>query len=254
MLHHERFPQRRRQCRQRTVQITAQLRPVELLIRRRERQGLIILLVAQVRSPNVLQPILAAIGHDAEDPGIEATMHLSEVLIRFDKRRLEDILRYVRTPRHTERMPIEGIAVASDQEGECIPITRQHARNDFLVRLKLIDGRNWRRGCGLHVASVIPLLRPGKCFCFRSSECNGGCHALQTSGITWRNKTITNCVTGRKRAAPEAHRPDTFSHPDRCPPGTFGMSSGSRRPARRSTPPATSPSARSQEAAPRNCS
>src|SRR5687768_16172178 len=93
-----------------------------------------------MRSADVLQPVLAAICNDAEDPGIEASMHLGEVLIRFDKRRLEDILRYVRTPRHTERMPIEGIAVASDQEGECIPIAGQHARTDFLIRLKLIDG------------------------------------------------------------------------------------------------------------------
>src|SRR5688572_933774 len=114
-----------------------------------------------MRSANVLQPVLAAVCNDAENPGVEATMHLGEVLIRFDERRLEDILRYVRTPRHPERMPIEGIAVASDQEGECIPITGEHARNDFLVRLKLIDGGNRRRSCALHVASVIPLRRPG---------------------------------------------------------------------------------------------
>jgi hypothetical protein len=53
-----------------------------------------------VRPPDVLQPILAAVGDDPEQPGVEPAPHLREVVIGFDERRLEDVLGNIGAARH----------------------------------------------------------------------------------------------------------------------------------------------------------
>src|SRR5689334_25396843 len=86
-----------------------------------------------MRPSNVLQPILATIRNDSEDPRIEPATHLSEMLIGLDETELQDVFRDVRTTGHAERMSIERIAVAGDQRLECVAIPAQYALDDHLV-------------------------------------------------------------------------------------------------------------------------
>src|SRR4029078_11595039 len=86
-----------------------------------------------MRPSNVLQPILATVRNDSEDPRIEPATHLVYVLIGLDETELQDVFRDVRTTGHAERMSIERIAVAGDQDLERVAISAQHALNDHLI-------------------------------------------------------------------------------------------------------------------------
>src|SRR5689334_15678437 len=86
-----------------------------------------------MRPSDVLQPILATVGHDPEHPRIEPATHLGEVLIGLDETELQDVFRDVRTTGHAQRMSIEGIAVAGDQRLECVAIPTQYALDDHLI-------------------------------------------------------------------------------------------------------------------------
>src|SRR5256885_3746206 len=68
------------------------------------RSGLIVLVVAQMRPANVLQPILASVRDDSKHPGIETTAHLGEVLVRFDEAELQNVFRDIRTDRKSTRL------------------------------------------------------------------------------------------------------------------------------------------------------
>lgn len=59
MFHDEGFPKRWGQLREGFIEVLPQFSAVEVLIGRRVTGGLIVLVIAQVRAPNVLQPILA---------------------------------------------------------------------------------------------------------------------------------------------------------------------------------------------------
>ena len=82
VFHDERFAKRSRERSECAIQIRAKFRAVELFFRRRKRRRLIIFFVAQVRAPNVLQPVLAAIRDDSKNPRIEPPPHLGEMMIK----------------------------------------------------------------------------------------------------------------------------------------------------------------------------
>src|SRR5262245_5767276 len=97
-----------------------------------------------MRPSNVLQPILAAIRDDSEDPRIEPATHLSEVLIRLDEAELKNVFSHIRTTGHAERMSIERIAVTGNQDLECIAIPAQDALNDHLIAVFRISNHRFR--------------------------------------------------------------------------------------------------------------
>ena len=125
--------------RERAVEIGSQFRTIELFIRCRVRRRLIILVVTQVRSANVFQPILAAIRDDPEHPCIETSAHLGEVLIRLDEAELQNVFSDIRTSRHAQGMTVERIGIPLDQSLERVAIPAEHALNDELISVVLIN-------------------------------------------------------------------------------------------------------------------
>ena len=117
----------------------SQLSPIQLLFRRRVGRRLIVLVVAQMRAADVLQPILAAVRDDPEHPGIETTAHLGEVLIRLDEAELKDVFGDIRASRHTQRVTVERIAVPRDQHLERVAVPAEHALDDALISVVLIN-------------------------------------------------------------------------------------------------------------------
>ena len=85
MFHDEGFPEGWRQLRECGIEVLPQFRAVEVLIGAREARGLIVFVVAQVRAPNVLQPVLSPVCNDPEEPGIESTADFTEMVIGLDE-------------------------------------------------------------------------------------------------------------------------------------------------------------------------
>ena len=112
----------------RTIEIRAKLGPVQLLIGSRIAGRLIVFIVAQVRAPNVLQPVLAPVCYDPENPGVEASAHLSEVLVRLDERHLENVFRNIRAAGHAQRVPVQWVAIPVDQGRKRISVARKDSR------------------------------------------------------------------------------------------------------------------------------
>jgi hypothetical protein len=88
-----------------------------------------------MRPANVLEPIFAAVGDDAEDPGIESAAHFGKVLIRLDEAELQDVLCHVGASRHAERVSVQRVAVPRDQRLERVTLTREYSLNDELIRI-----------------------------------------------------------------------------------------------------------------------
>src|SRR3954469_25929051 len=86
-----------------------------------------------MRSPNVLQPILAAIGDDSEYPGVKTPPNFAQMLIGFNKGRLKDVFRHIGTSGHSKCMSVQGIAVSGDENPERILVTGQNLGNDLLI-------------------------------------------------------------------------------------------------------------------------
>jgi hypothetical protein len=93
-----------------------------------------------MRPPNVLQPVLASVGDDAEHPRVEPAADFRKMLVRLDETELQNVFRNVRTTRHTQGVTVQRVAVPRDQDLERIPISTEDALNDQLIGIVLI---NW---------------------------------------------------------------------------------------------------------------
>ena len=123
------------------VEVRPEFVTVQFLVRRREVGGLVVLLVRGVGPADVLQPVLAPVGDDAEHPGVEPAAHFGEVVVRLDERHLEDVFRNVRTSRHAEGMPVERVTVTLDQDTKGVAVAREDLGDDLLVDLELVYRR-----------------------------------------------------------------------------------------------------------------
>src|SRR6185312_1659418 len=94
---------------------------------------------AEMRPPNVLEPVLATVRNDPEHPGIEPPADFGKVLIRLDEAELQDVFRHIRTTRHTQSMTVERIAIACNQNLERVAIAGEHSLYDQLIRVLLIN-------------------------------------------------------------------------------------------------------------------
>src|SRR3954469_3822724 len=97
-----------------------------------------------MRSPNVLQPILAAIGDDSEYPGVKTPPNFAEMLIGFNKGRLEYVFRHIRTSGHSKCMAVQRIAVSAYQYPERVLVTSKNLGNNLLIG---VDGRHLSIWC-----------------------------------------------------------------------------------------------------------
>ena len=138
VLHHERFSQRRRERRQGAIEIAPQLAPVQLFFGRLLSRRWTVPFVTEMGPPNVLQPVLAPIGHDSKHPRIEAPAHLTEVLKCLDERVLQNVGRIIRTPRHSHRVPIQRIAISNDEDRKGVLISGEDAIDDRLIGVDLV--------------------------------------------------------------------------------------------------------------------
>ena len=79
------------------------------------------------------------IRNDPEHPSIETPAHLGEMLIRLDEAELQDVFGDIRASRHAQGMTVERIAVPSDQRLERVAISAEHALDDELISVVLIN-------------------------------------------------------------------------------------------------------------------
>src|SRR5919202_562787 len=142
---------------------------------------------------DVLQPVLAPVGDDPEHPGVEPAVHLGEVLVRLDERRLQDVLRYVGAPGHPERVSVQRVAVSLDEGSEGVPVACQDPGDHVLILLQLIDRLDGHRG-GLHAASII-------LFPLSGQPCRAG-KRLREGSHTGCRRPATEEVTGRYTPGP----------------------------------------------------
>ena len=90
--------------------------------------------------------------HRRDEPGIESTTDFTEMVIGLDEGCLENVFGYVGTSRHTQSMPIQRIAVSTDQHREGIAFPRQNAGDDVLVRIDVCgSGFFFRHGHGARI-------------------------------------------------------------------------------------------------------
>src|SRR5687767_11151372 len=110
-----------------------------------------------MRPPDILEPVLAGVGHDAKHPRVESPADFAEVLVRLDERGLKNVFGDVRTSRHAERVPVKRIAVARDQNPECVLGAGEYTTDYLLVGIDLIDGRTSRFHRCHHASVTFPL-------------------------------------------------------------------------------------------------
>ena len=184
-----------------------QLGPVELFFGRRVARGLVVLVVAEVRAADVLQPVLAAVRDDPEHPGIEPPAHLGEMLVRLDERELKDVFRDVGAAGHAQRVTVQRITVPSDQHRELVAVAREHTLDDALIRVVLINDLFWFRRSHDDRVTRIALAGQGAC---PTVYCGSGRHVAGTMRRRERNRGVG--ARSRELAAP----PRTRSSPARA--------------------------------------
>src|SRR6476469_6643913 len=126
---------------------------------------------------DVLQPILAAVGHDPEHPGVEASANFREMLVRLDEGKLQDVFGHIRATRHAQRVAIKRVTVPGNEYSELLAVSREHTLDDALIRVVLINEQFWLRRP--HDDRVTQISRPGQGR-RPTSDCISGRHVLWT--------------------------------------------------------------------------
>ena len=98
-----------------------------------------------MRAANILEPVLARICDDSENPRIEPAAHFSKMLVRLDEAGLQNILGDIGTACHSECVAVKRIAVTLDQDSKCVLGSCKNAGDDFLIGIGLIN--RIRGGC-----------------------------------------------------------------------------------------------------------
>src|SRR5690606_41195032 len=89
----------------------------------------------QVGAASVLEVVQTAIAYDPGEPGTESRRvpATGEVGERLHQRILNDVGGCVVAADHAEGEPEEGILVALHEQGEALPVAREHPGDDHLV-------------------------------------------------------------------------------------------------------------------------
>src|ERR1700694_4595765 len=114
-----------------------------------------------MRSPNVLQPILARVSDDSKYPSVKSAANFAQMVIGFNKRLLKYVFRHIRASGHPQSMAVQRVAVSGYQNPESILVACQNLGDDLLISINSRRLTIRRRASRTHCLGTLILQRCG---------------------------------------------------------------------------------------------